>query len=205
MNTPIEKQKLEKEAIKAHEKFPGDFEKVADYLNSRHKNLKEEITPTHVEYFIEKLGIKLEQPLLMVVQEDAMLIDRGRAAQINLLEKTNEIFKRAEDHIDEIERHYNEDARKRKVKCPNKDCGTEFIVYLPKLDDAEYHRAKDSAIRTVIDQVKHLRTTQIKIFELAKNQILRESIIDVIKKVEPEIADEIFRKIEQKQREFGVM
>jgi hypothetical protein len=205
MITPIEKQKFENDALVAYEKFNGDFEKVAEFLNDKYKDKKEEITARHVEIFIEKMGAKINQPLLMVVKEDANLINRGRAAQINLLEKTNEILKKAEDHISEIEKHYEENARVIKVKCPDKNCGTEFNVMIPKLNDVQYHKSKDQAIRTVVDQIKHLRSTQIQFMELAKNQLLREAIIDVIKCVDPEIADEIFRKIDQKQREFGML
>ena len=205
MITPIEKQKFETDAIKAYERYHGDCEKVAMFLNDKHKDRKEDITAEHVECFIEKIGMRLEQPILMVIKEDAELIGRGRAAQINLLEETNKIFQKAEEHIEEIERHYVEEARKVKVKCPNKDCCKEFYAYVPKLTDVEYHKAKDNAIRTVSDQVKHLRSTQIKFMELAKNQVMREAIIDVIKEVDPDIADKIFRKIEQKQREFGML
>ena len=194
----IKKYNLGASIIKWYSKS-GDIEKVVEKLVSLGYT---DITAYNVEAFIKNIQQKSESPALIISEYDADLVEKNMRYRINLQEKTVEALKQAEEHVYEIESHFKS-PKIMKFKCSG--CGKELEIKLDGMNEVSYHKTKDAAIRTKNDLIKHLRTTQIKFIELAKNQILRESIMDVIKEVDPDVADKIFQKIEQKQKELGVI
>lgn len=178
----------------------GNIKKVLEKLE---KAGHSDILPSAVESFIKDVQRKSESPALVVSEYDAALVEKNMRHRVNLQEKTVMALNQAEDHVSEIEKHYTEGKKGIKCVCPK--CQEQIEVKISSFNEKAYHTAKDSAIRTKNDLVKHLRNTQIKFMELAKNQVLRESIMEAIREVDPDVADKIFQKIEQKQRELGMI
>lgn len=189
---------LESETIRLYSEY-GDVKKVADKLCEMGYD---NIFGSHVDTFIKDIQKKTESPALFLVEQDAKLVKKNMQYRLNLQKKTIDSLQESEDHVSEIESHFKKSKKKIKVKC---ECGRTIEVDVPVMNEVQYHKAKDSAIRTKNDLIKHLRATQIKFIELAKNQILRESMMSVIRDVDPDVANKIFEKIEQKQKELGII